>query len=291
MRWHLAQALAYVAARWTMAWLEIAGWEMGQRVGRALGLVLGRLLPGRRRTARANLQSAGLESDSTVERMFEHLGRFAAEFALTDLIRRRRLIRRIFDVQRPEFVREALSRGRGAVLSIGHLGNWELAAMAFCDYFGLTLHSVYRPLDYPPFDRLVLRLRRRTGMEPISNDQALPGIVRALKRNGVVAMLTDQDARSDGIFVDFFGRPASTLPTPAVLSLRLGTPIVPVELFRDGRRHVARFDSPIYPEAFSGRPDPRAEITQELARRLEEFIRRHPAQWFWLHRRWKTRPT
>jgi KDO2-lipid IV(A) lauroyltransferase len=183
-------------------------------------------------------------------------------------------------------MREAMARGKGTIVSIGHLGNWELAGAIFCEKFH-TLHSVYRPLDYAPLDRLVLRIRRSTGMEMIPNEQALARIARILKKNGTVALLTDQDARQDGIFVQFFGRPASTLPTPAILALRFGTPIIPVNIYRSGSTHVARFDPPIYPEAYSDA----AAITQEIQKRLENFVREHPAQWFWLHRRWKTQPT
>jgi KDO2-lipid IV(A) lauroyltransferase len=184
---------------------------------------------------------------------------------------------------------EALSRGRGVILSIGHLGNWELAGMYLCDRFQ-TLNSVYRPLDYPPLDRLVLRIRNAAGMTMVPRDRALPHVIRVLKRKGVAALLTDQDAKGDGVFVDFFGRPASTLPTPAALSTRFGTPIVPVNIYREGARLRIEFDPPIWPEAYAAEADPQRAITQEVVKRLEGFIRLHPEQWFWLHRRWKTQP-
>lgn len=292
--WHVGQGIGYVALRWAMVWIQIMGWRRAQEFGRWLGCALHAVLGRRRRLAAANMRAAKIVGDEAqarwlTRRMFQHLGMFAAEFGLLELTRRRRQTRARVTLECQERMREALARGKGAMLSIGHLGNWELAGQGFCEEIQ-ALHSVYRPLDYPPIDRLVLRIRRACGMEMISNDQAIPRIARVFKRNGVVALLTDQDARSEGIFVEFFGRPASTLPTPARLSLRFGAPIVPVNVFRIGSRHVARFDPPIYPEAFEKAADPVQAMTQEIQRRLEAFVREHPAQWFWLHRRWKTQP-
>ena len=151
-------------------------------------------------------------------------------------------------------------------------------------------HSIYRPLNYEPLDRLMLRIRRASGMNMIARETAPSQIVRVLRGGGVVAILTDQDARKDGIFVDFFGRPTSTLPTPAVLSFRFGAPIVPVNIYRERGRHVIIFDTPIWPDDFAAEENPSRAVTQRLAARLESFVREHPDQWFWLHLRWKTKP-
>lgn len=289
--WHAGQGAGYVAVRWTMAWMQIFGWQPSRAVGRVLGLALYYLLGRRRKTTLDNMTAAKIvstpaQAERLARDMFQNLGMMAAEVALIPSIARRRQWSRFIEFQHKERILEALARGKGVIASIGHLGNWETASLGFTHEIQI-LHSVYRPLDYAPLDRLVLRIRTSAGMGMIDNDQAIPRIMRILKRGGVVALLTDQDARSDGIFVQFFGRPASTLPTPAVLSQRLGSPIVPVNIFRTSTKIVVRFDPPLCPESF---PDA-ASMTQEGALRLERFIREHPAQWFWLHRRWKTQPS
>jgi KDO2-lipid IV(A) lauroyltransferase len=293
--WHVGQGAGYVAVRWIMAWMQVLGWAASRQIGRALGMILYYALGRRRRTAMDNMLSAKIVSNAAqaewlTRAMFQNLGMMAAEVALIPVISRRRSHAPYVRVEHKERVQDALALGKGVIISIGHLGNWETGAIGFCREV-IQLHSVYRPLDYPPLDRLIHRLRTAAGMALIANDEAVPRIVRVLKRGGAVALLTDQDARSEGIFIQFFGRPASTLPTPAVLSLRFGTPIVPVHVFRTATQIVVRADPMIRPEAFAQDPDPRKAITQEVARRGEKFIREHPAQWFWLHRRWKTQPT
>lgn len=293
--WHVGQGIGYVTVRWLMAWMQIAGWRAAREFGRYLGILLYYVLGRRRATAMENLTAAKIatspvHADWLTRAMFQNLGMMAAEVALIPILSRRRDVSREIALVHPEYMHDALRLGKGAIVSIGHLGNWETGSIGFCREIH-KLHSVYRPLDYKPLDRLILRIRTSAGMGMIPNEEAIPRIVRILKGGGTVALLTDQDARSDGVFINFFGRLASTLPTPAVLSLRFGTPIVPVNVYRTTTQIVVRFDPMIRPEAFSGDPDPRKAITQEVARRGEKFIREHPAQWFWLHRRWKTRPT
>jgi KDO2-lipid IV(A) lauroyltransferase len=278
-----------------MAWLHIVGWVQAQRIGRGLGLILYAALPRRRRMAADNMMRAS-DADSPehagrlVFALFQNLGMLAAEVGMIEVVKRRGLFRTLIDVEHSERITEALARGRGVILSIGHLGNWETASLAFCEQFQ-SLASVYRPLDYPPLDRLLLRIRTAAGMTMVAKSEAIPRLVRILKNKGCVALLTDQDARADGIFVSFFGRLASTLSTPAALALRYGTPIVPAYVARIGSRLKLHYDAPLWPESFAGDPDARRAITQELATRQEGFIRAYPDQWFWLHRRWKTQPS
>jgi KDO2-lipid IV(A) lauroyltransferase len=294
-KWHVGQAIGYAAVRWIMSWIRVFSFQAAPSIGSALGALLYVVLRGRVRTAVSNLIEARVASDPAAardiaRRMFGHLGRFAVEVGLLEKLSRGVSWRKWIRVVGTEHVRAALAEGKGAILSIGHLGNWEFSSLGFCRELQ-TLHSVYRPLDYPPLDRLVLRIRTSAGMRMIDNTQAIPRIARLLRRNELVALLTDQDARQDGVFVEFFGRPASTLPTPALLAVRLGTAIVPTNVYREGLRHVIEFDPPIFARQYRDAPDAVRSITQEVQRRLEGFIRKRPEQWFWLHRRWKTRPT
>jgi KDO2-lipid IV(A) lauroyltransferase len=147
---------------------------------------------------------------------------------------------------------------------------------------------VMRPLDDPLVNWVIERFRRRSGVELITKRQALPAMRDALRRGRVVGVLLDQNAsRTEGVFVPFFGTPASTSRALAVLSLRTGAPVVPIFIRRaDGGRHCVAADLPI-PAPETGDV---TDYTAAFNRSIEAAIRRAPEQWFWLHRRWKTEP-
>ena len=113
-------------------------------------------------------------------------------------------------------------------------------------------------------------------------------MVRVVRKNEILIIQIDQDARHAGVFVDFLGRPASTHRSPAVLSLKYGTPIVVADIYREGGIHHAVVSDPIYPDGFRSHPDPVKARTQAYTSRFEECVRAHPDQWFWMHDRWKT---
>jgi len=147
---------------------------------------------------------------------------------------------------------------------------------------------VMRPLDDPVVNWLIDRFRRRSGVELIAKRQALPAMRDALRQGRMVGVLLDQNAsRTEGVFVPFFGIPASTSKALAVLSLRTGAPVVPIYIRRgEGGRHRVWADPPI-PAPETGDV---ADYTAAFNRSIEAAIRRAPEQWFWLHRRWKTEP-
>jgi len=122
----------------------------------------------------------------------------------------------------------------------------------------------------------------------IPRDRALGEMIRVLQRNKILIVQVDQDARQSGVYVNFFGRPASTHRAPATLSLKYNSPIVMANIYREGAMNYVVLSAPIYPDAFRDRPDPVKALTQAYSDRFEEFVRQHPDQWFWMHDRWKT---
>jgi KDO2-lipid IV(A) lauroyltransferase len=190
-----------------------------------------------------------------------------------------------------EHVEAALRPGKGFICATGHLGNWEAHAVAH-GYAFATAAVVGRPLDNPALDARLVRLRSSSGNAAISKRRALPDILRFLRANKPVAILMDQNAQEDdGVFVTFFGRPASTTPVAAAIAAKTGCAIVPGHsvLQADGR-YLVTYEPPIF---FTGGGDRKADIarlTQELTRHIEAWVREHPDQWLWIHRRWKTQP-
>jgi KDO2-lipid IV(A) lauroyltransferase len=184
----------------------------------------------------------------------------------------------------------ALDRGRGVVALSAHLGNWELLGAALTAR-GVPVTVVAQPLFDARSDRLLNRWRRDAGLRVVPRERGLLPVVRALRAGGVVGTLVDQDTGGPSLFADFFGTTARTPRAPFRLARKTGAALVPMWIHLDGDGvHRVEVRPPI--EAVPA-ADPEAAL-QEDARRwhaiLEQAIRRHPEQWVWHHRRWKTRP-
>jgi KDO2-lipid IV(A) lauroyltransferase len=274
---------------WLIAHLPAA---VGLWVGRRLGDLGWLVLRGRRRVALRNLARA-FEGDRPIadrqrlgRRSFEHLGMNIVEACVFAFRPTATLLSRV-DMVGIEHLEKASAEGRGILLLTAHLGNWELLAASHAlTAFGLSV--VVRPLDDVMLDRVVERFRRRSGVALIPKRGGLRQILDALRRGRMVGVLLDQNAsRGEGVFAPFFGTPASTSRSLALVSLRSGAPVVPVFIRRlpDGRHRV---------EIESALPFPVdgdvAAYTAAFNRSIEDAIRRAPDQWFWLHERWRTRP-
>lgn len=189
-----------------------------------------------------------------------------------------------------EHIRSAYALGRGVLLFSGHYGHWELTAL-MQGYLGLPLALVTRPLDNPWLERLLTRLRCRSGNVVLHKRRAVREMIQALRRGIGVAIVIDQDAREAGVFVPFFGRPASTTPTLALLALRTGAPVVPVfSLPEAGGSYRIVYEPPVEVERTGDRDADIVRLTEACTRIIEEWVRRRPELWLWMHRRWKTRP-
>ncbi len=197
-----------------------------------------------------------------------------------DLLRHVKLVR--FDI-----LKRCADEGRGVIIVIGHLGNWEIGGLAVT-LSGYPIQSLARPIANPWINRYLTRLRTLTGQRIIPRDRALGEMIKVLLTGGMLVVQVDQDARDLGVPVNFFGRPASTHRAPATLSLKYGAPVVMVNTFREDGLNYAVCSDPIYPGEYRDRPDPVSALTQAFSDRFEEFVRQHPDQWFWMHDRWKT---
>jgi KDO2-lipid IV(A) lauroyltransferase len=180
--------------------------------------------------------------------------------------------------------------GRALVLT-AHLGNWEYLT-AVQRLIGYPVAIVVRPLDSPTLDAPASAMRRKTGVELIDKRGALRPVLGALRRGGLVAVLLDQNAaRREGVFVPFFGRPASTSRSLALLALRTRTPIVPIFISREGvGRHHVVIEPPVRPPSMNDVEQAIVELTARCTQIIEAAIRRTPEQWLWSHDRWRTRP-
>lgn len=186
---------------------------------------------------------------------------------------------------------EAVESGRGVVLVAGHLGNWEIAGASLTAQ-GLPVDAVAQVQHNPLFDAALVGTRERLGMRVIPRGEALRDGLRSLRKGRILGLVADQNVRSGGIFVDFFGVPASTPRGPGLFALRTGAVVVTIMGLREpGARSRYRVDLDVVPvpPASDGEEAIR-EVMESCNRTLERYILAAPEQYFWFHKRWKTRP-
>ncbi len=266
-------------------------------IGRAHGLAIWALDARHRRVAEENLRLAfgseldGRQRRSLVRRTFARFGEVFWELVLFPRIARSP-VEAWAEVHGLNHLQGALAEGRGALVTSGHFGNWELVAL-IQGKLGHPMAMVTRPLDNPWLERWLERLRGLTGNRVIHKRQALRQVLPALARGEAVALMIDQNARGErGIFVDYFGHPASTSAALGLLSLKRNCPIVPVFSVPLGAgRYRIHYEAPLRPRPDAADLDQEVErLTRAATSRLEEWTRRHPPLWLWLHQRWRTRP-
>lgn len=262
----------------------------------ARGAALGRLWHGldsrRRRLARGNIRLAlGVDEGGAARiarECFAHLGRTLAEFAISGT-RAEELLGR-FSLEGLEHLRAAREGGRGVFMLSGHCGNWELFGARLSRE--IPLIGLARPMSNPLVDGEVAALRTGAGQRPVDARNAAREVFRVLGRNEGVGVLLDQNAlRRERVFVDFLGRPAATNYGLAVMALKSGAPVLPVFSAREeGGRHRGWIGPPIEPWPAGARAERIGKTTARYSAAIAAHVRRHPAQWFWVHNRWKRSP-
>lgn len=191
-----------------------------------------------------------------------------------------------------EVVALLLRKDQGLIMLTGHYGNFEILGYLLAT-LGFPTTSVARPLDNPYLNEWILGVRERQGQRIVDKKGATADIIDVLSRNGTVCFIADQNAGSKGIFVDFFGRKASTYKSIGLVAMQYEVPVVIGYARRAGgdRFHfTVGVQDIIYPHDWRDEADPLRYITQRYTKALEDVVRAEPSQYWWVHRRWKTRP-
>lgn len=185
----------------------------------------------------------------------------------------------------------ALAQGNGVIALTGHIGNWEMMG-AYLALKGYPVNVVGAPVYDPRLDALVVKNREHSGMKYIARGDATRQIIRVLRQNEIIGLLTDQDTKKvDGVFVDFLGYPAYTPIGPVVLAMKTKAAIIvmAVNMKKNGS-HVITVKDQIQLRFTNDTATDRIYNTKLCNDVLSEFILRNPTQWVWMHERWKTKP-
>ena len=282
---------AYLFVRLIAFFFQILPESAARRAGGIVGSIAFFLDAKHRNIALSNLKLAfgnartAAELHAIAKRNFVNLGTNFAVFCRIPRLKKDRLPEMI-EFHGQQHLKEALAKGKGALVLLSHLGNWELL-ITLPLLMDIPIYAVGKPLRNRYLGRWITKMRESFNVRMISSQGAARTMFKLLRKNSVIGILIDQRARRrDAVWINFFGHPAPTLPTPAFFALKTGAAVIPVSHSRMENTDQITFH-PAIDIVHAG--DIKQDIltnTQNFHAFLEEEIRKDPAQWFWVHRRW-----
>lgn len=281
----------------SVALARIAPVRLFVRTGEWLGGVAFHVDRRRRKVAESNLElayGAALppgERRGILRGVYRHLGRFVFEYLLLLARRDLRPLSRFMEFENAEMARAVVQQYGAAIFVTLHQGHWEMLGGVTSEQV-TQLHAVMMRIRNPRLNDRIVALRANFGMALIERKQAVPALFRHLRRGKSVGLVCDLDQDEGPDFCDFFGVPAATVRTPAILAVRTRKPIICFTSWSTGEplRYRALFAPPIVPREGADADAEAHRILVEMNLQLETFVRSHPEQWNWIHPRWKTRP-
>ena len=288
--------LEYAAAWLALKFLGLLPRPVARAAGAGVAALAYFFHPPLRRAALFNLRLAfpdwtEARRRRTIRGLVRQMGWMAGEFSQFPKYTREN-IERVVVLDGFENFAAAERRGKGVLFLTGHMGAWELAPFAHALY-GQPLHFLVRPIDNRRVDALVNRYRCLSGNSAIDKKQSARAMLRVLRDGGTVGILADQNTSlEEGVFVDFFGIPACTTTGLARLALHTDAAVVPGYIYWDAalRKYRLRFEPAVELVRSGDEAEDIRENTARFSRVIEDYARRYPDQWLWVHRRWKTRP-
>ena len=292
--------LVYGAVRLLVCVLQALSFDAACAFARFLGWVAYRVDKRHRLVAQENIAKAfpGKYSEVEIDRMvrgvYRHFCTVLIEIAHAPRKMHVHNWRQFGDIVQGGPTVDAMLSGRPLLIVTGHFGNWELAGTTV-GLVGFHTHAIARPLDNPWLDDYLRRFRERTGQKLLAKHGDFEKMQQILDQGGVIATLADQDAGQRGLFVEFFGRPASTHKAVALMAMEHRVPMIVATALKTGAskrnsHYELHFGDVILPEDYEKTPDAIRAMTQRFTADLERLIRLGPEQYFWVHRRWKHQP-
>jgi KDO2-lipid IV(A) lauroyltransferase len=288
LRYRLEYALA-ISVISLLKWLPFTWVDWLAHQAGAVGFLI---MPCRRQITLSNLDIAfgdtlsQNEKDKIAVGAFHSMALAAAELFLAD--RFLKDYRKRFTITGAEHVRKAFKKGKGVLFALSHTGSWELLAF-ICRLMEFRGVVIVKDIRNPYLNRAVNRLRQMMGVIPLHKDASIRHSLRELKQNNAVAILIDQWAGPEGIWLNFFGRPTSTTTIPARILQKTDCALLPMSCIR---KNIGQYEI-LIGEAVRLEGDEKTwEIatTEKINRLFENHIRKYPEQWTWGHNRWKLKP-
>jgi KDO2-lipid IV(A) lauroyltransferase len=288
--------LVYLALRTLVVFLYLFDVETNLNTACFLGRLLWKYYHRGRNRALDNLRASFPEKSEqwvweTGRRSFEHIAMLAIDVLFTPRLVKRYNWRNYSRYKNVERTKWLMQEGRGLLIVGGHYSNFEIVGYLM-GLFGFNVYSIARPLDNKFINRHLYEVRRRMGQKIIDKKGAAKLMGKAASTGATLCFIADQDAGKKGIFVDFFGRKASTYKSIGLIAITNNIPIVVGYSRRIGNRFFFELgvERIIFPEEWIGLDDPLEWITAEYTKAIENFVRDDPSQYWWLHRRWKHQP-
>lgn len=289
--------LEHIALRVVFMIMQAFPIDWNLRTARLLARIWPWIMPRHRQRAITNLAASygktltPAQIELIADRCLESVTMFAVEaICLPRLINRFTWPRYIKPVNFQETL-DLLMGGKGLILVTGHYGSFELVGHLLAN-LGFNMTAVMRPLDNAYINDFLVNARRTHGLTLLDKKGATADAERILTNGGTLGFIGDQDAGRKGLFVDFFGRPASTYKSIGLLAMTAQCPIVVGYARRQGK--VAQYEvgvqRVIHPHEWETQEDPLRWITEAYSRAIEAFVRDEPEQYLWIHRRWKSEP-
>ncbi len=266
-----------------------------RRVGERLTIIWYLIDVKRKNLARRNVMNSLEVSESRAEEIvrdnFAHYGKMIGEIGKWEYIYENAdSFFELHDFHHVEKLKEEL-KGKGFIVLTGHIGNWEIASIAFTRYIGKGT-AIVKKIHNQYLNEFITDMRTRMGLDLISDKNTVFSMMKKIRKGEILVFLLDQNAPvQEAVFVNFFGRPASTFKVVAMLSLKFNIPVLPAYCIRnDEGKFDIYFDDPIYPVKGDDLESDIVRNTQLYTNFIEETVRKYPEQWFWVHNRWKNQP-
>ncbi len=271
--------------------------ETSMRFGKAVGRFLGLRFPKLQAAARRNLEIAlpelsAEEKTKIVRGTFESLGRHLGFVSHFRKFKHEDIRNLIEVVGKEENFDNAFATGRGVLFFTGHLGSWEIFNL-LAPAFGYGMNILVRRIDNSLVENFVDKMRTRFGSMTLDKTKSARKMFRVLENGEILGILADLNAQEkEGVFVDFFGVPASTTTSIAKLALKTGAVVLPAFAVweESKKKYVVYLEPPIDYEKTENTEEDIKILTQKITSVVEKYVRRYPEQWLWIHKRWNTRP-
>jgi KDO2-lipid IV(A) lauroyltransferase len=292
----LTDWLGYFALRILVVFLYLFDVETNLNTACFLGRLLWKHYTRGRKRALDNLHASFPEKSEqwrweTGRRSFEHIAMLAMDMLFTPRLVKKSNWRDYSQFKTAERAKWLMQQGKGLLMVASHYSNFEIMGYML-GLFGFNAYSIARPLDNKFINKYLYEVRQRAGQKIIDKKGAAEMIGEIASRGATLCVIADQDAGKKGIFVDFFGRKASTYKSIGLLAITNNIPIAVAYSRRIDNRFYFEIgiNRIIFPEEWAEKDDPLEWVTAEYTKAIEKFVRQDPSQYWWLHRRWKHQP-